>query len=254
MKNKHLTAAELAEMAKNGQAETLIPGEDKYQLAKEKAVGTGMTVANGTYTGFGDPSIDNSGAPVGASFNDINEDRTYIMQFKNTSDSTKEVVLNPGLEYGQNLPGEVIDGAFKGRGDLLSDPNVLVGEGSPGTIAAFKAWMHQNPTLVRAFRIKSNSALQADKRLYVQSQNPFHLTLQTNDILIGSHSDEHVEQQNVITVNKPFILDNQTRVSLQIAPNSEMSITFFIGVSQNTSKLFTKKYFESVFNSSRAGR
>ena len=249
-----MTAKNLAHLASTGKANTLLPvGMDKHQL-KRNAVGAASTVGGGAYTGKGDATLSNEGAKIGSLIDDVNDGRTYTLNLTNSSSEIKEVILNPGLLFGQPVEGIIKDGAFRGRGDAITDPTVLTASGAPGRIADFLGFMYQNPTVFAGFRIRSTSPLQNSLNMYLQGQNPFKQSTEAEHIPLGAYSNEYAEQVNVITVNRGFVMDNETRISIEIAANSSMSVILFAGASQNMSKYFGKKVAEATNYAERVGR
>jgi hypothetical protein len=251
-KNK-MTAKDLANLSESGKANNIVPANMRT-AQMEKSVGQATKVGGGVYTGAGDPTLENEGAKIGALIDDVNEGKIYTLQLTNSSSEIKEVILSPGLLFGQGVEGVIKDGPFRGRGDAIGDPTVLTASGAPGRIADLLGFIHNNPTIVSGFRIRSTSPLQNSLNVYMQPQNPFKQSTEAEHIPLGAYSNEYAEQVNVITVNRGFILDNETRISIEVAANSSMSIILFSGSSQNMSRYFKKKVMEATAYTEKVGR
>lgn len=257
MKKNFLSMAALTALVNAGEANTLLPNAQNSQMAPVSKNSGGMVIGNtpvsagGNYTGINDPALDSEGAAINAGISAANEERVYTVTIENTGSAEKEVLLNGGLLYAKNPLGLVVNGSFRGKGDQLSDPAVLIGSGSPGKLDELHAWNNQNPTICTMMLIKSNDIAQFSRQILIERQTPFNAGNQISNISIAPYSNEHVEQQNTVTIRKPIIFDNQTLVSIQVPGNTKTSISLFFGASQNITKLFTKKVIEASNNAMR---
>jgi hypothetical protein len=250
MKKKALSNAELVAMAKEGNAHTILPSSQTPSMGRtaqsqpigSAAVGTPRT----PYTGFSDPSLDSEGAAISDNITSFNRERIYTMGIENPSAKDAIVILCPGLKYIKNPIGLILQGEFRGKGDVASSTDVLMGAGSPGSLDDLHAWHYKNPTLCSMMMIKSDNIMQFTKEIYVEEQRPHNVNNKISNIPLAPLSNEYVEQQNVVTLRTPVVFDDQTEISIVIPAQTKTSISLFFGASQNLTGLYKKKLAEAM--------
>lgn len=188
-----------------------------------------------TYTGFGDDLVDFGGNGVDFA-NEIGTDRVYSMTITNTTGATQTVILCPSY-VPSNAAAVIRDGVIIAN---------LSAVGAPKTIANFLGFIAQNPTSVVAFRVSTDNTQMLYQTITLTRKSPFR-DLESEYIPLGSFTTEFATNDKMVTVRRPFQMDNQTELSVTIPTATNVTFTFYCGAVLNTSKALNNK-------SKRAGR
>lgn len=192
------------------------------------------------YTGFGDDFMDFGGNAVSFA-NEMATDRIFSITLTNATAAAQTVFLNNDYSRANDSAGVVRDGVV-----LSANGADLTASGSPKTIANLLGYLAKNPTNVLALKITSNNTAQLAQTLEIMRQSPFR-NLENELIILSSYTAETSTNDKMVTVRRPFQLDNQTTLSFQIPANTISTITFYFGATLNTAKALNSK-------SGRAGK
>jgi hypothetical protein len=187
------------------------------------------------YTGYKDDFVDFDGK--GLSFaSSIAANRVYTVTISNTTGANQTVLLCPS--YVPSSANVVADGVIGGVANFI-------GSGSPKTIANFLAWVNVNPTHVVAMRIQSTLAAQLQQTMTFTRKSPFK-DLETDLINLGSFVNEANNNDKLVTINRPFQMDNQTEISVPIPSTAVTTFTFFCGAVLNTAAALNNKFSKAA--------
>ena len=134
----------------------------------------------------------------------------------------RSFILGSGLVEEQ---GQILDGAFKGVEDGAETS--LTAAGSPGRIEALLNFIKQNPVLVRKMKFKSTSSEQTEVTINYKRESPFR-TLGDENIALATFTNENTVKDNVVTVSREFQFDDQSKLTVPVAPDSTLTLTFEI--------------------------
>lgn len=189
------------------------------------------------YTGYQDDFIDFGGKDLDFA-SEIATDRVFTYTITNATAGTLTALLCPS--YSPNTPAgtyPIVEGVMVAN---------FSASGSPKTITNFLAFINVNPTSIIAMKIVSNVSAQLAAVMNIVRKSPFR-DLETEQIVLGSYTSEINNNDKMVTVRRPFQMDNQTEISLPIPAGATTSITFYCGAVLNTARALNNK-------SNRAGR
>jgi len=193
------------------------------------------------YTGFGDDLVDFGGKNLDFA-SEIATDRIFSITIANTTGADQTVLLVPS--YVPSIPANVAtDGAI-----IVN----LVGSGAPKTIKNFLSFVAMNPTSVVAMRITSNQDMQLAQVINILRKSPFR-DLENEQIVISSFTTEFATNSKMVTIRRPFQIDNQTEVNVVVPNNATTTFSFYCGAVLNTAKALNAKSNRAGRNSKVAG-
>ncbi len=188
------------------------------------------------YSGYGDEFLDMG---KGADFSqEMATGKIFVITIANGSAAIQKVLLTPSLspsdEYRVIRDGQIPTAA--GAGAIAT----LVGSGSPSTIKEWLAYIADNPSRVLGFQVSSDSALQLAKIITITRKSPYG-TLENELIPLVAYRSENAFNDKLATVRRPFQVDNQTEVTVDIPANSTTSFVLYMGASLNVAKALNDK-------------
>lgn len=207
--------------------------------------GSGINSSDGYYTGFADDFVDFGGQGLDFA-RSVAANRQFIITISNQTGADKTIVLFEAYYAAAYATGTLL----AADGTIATS---LTGTGSPSTIAEMHAWVMANPTHVPVLRVSSTLSSQLQQTLYIRRKSPFK-TLQDDFIAIGAYVSEANNNDKLVTVQRPFQLDNQTQVSIIIPSTAVTTFTFYCGAVLNTAAALNGKFNAAAQNSGVAPR
>ena len=198
------------------------------------------------YLGYGDEFLNFAGG-ASSFVEPIKSTKTYQVQITNASGGTLVALLCPGLI--PNRVGLIATGAFN---DKNNTAGLSASTSSPGSIEMFNWFMQKFPSLVAGVKLVSNNIVQISQSMTIQQESPFRI----HDSLIidwGTFQSENSFNGNLLTVDMPFYMDQQTRIEVPILAGATLGIIFFVGVSLNTAMALREKVDRANGNIARLG-
>lgn len=198
------------------------------------------------YLGFNDDFLEFEGGATSFA-NEVLTGRRFTVQLDNTQGGTseaiaastdKKVILIPSfdpkgghvLQDGNNTVGAAHGGANQ----------VVAVSGIPNTLVSLQKWIALNPVRCLGLKLETTNTLQMGKFLTVASRSPFR-NLPDENIYIQDYKTENQYNEKVATIMRPFQMDNQTDVILELSKNSIVTVTFYFGAALNTAKALRSK-------------
>jgi hypothetical protein len=185
------------------------------------------------YTGEGDDMLDFAGGPADSFADAVDNKRIFTMTLVNAAVATRIAYLFGGYA---NPTGEIADGAFNDANGNAG----LTGTGTPNTIANFKAYIKNNPSLLLGFRVKSTDATQMDQQITWTLLNPFKVA-ESRNIVIANYVDENNFNDKIATVTEGGVVSIMTQVQIPIVASSTATITAYFGPSLNNHRALENK-------------
>jgi len=209
----------------------------------ELAGDAGMTSYDGdyqeTYTGLGDDFVDFGGKALDFA-SEIASDRIFSITVNNAGAYGGPITVLLTPSYIPSIAGNVVrDGGLSGAASVVCS-------GAPKTIAEFIAFIGRNPTAVVAMKVRSTHAEQLAQTINITRKSPF-ATLGSEQINLESFTTEIANNDKMVTVRRPFQIDDQTEVSVVVPQGATTTFTFYCGAVLNTAKALHSK-------SNRAGK
>lgn len=198
------------------------------------------------YLGYDDDFLEFDGE-ANSFANEVRTGRRFTITLDNmqagdapaiAASTNKNVILVPSfnpsggfviVDGGNNVPGA--------NGE--AGQNVVV-SGIPESLVSLQKWIEKNPVRCLGLKIESTNVLQMGKYLTIAPKSPFR-KLESENIYIQDYKDERQYQDKVATIMRPFFMDNQTDIILQLAKASITTVTFYFGAALNTAKALRKK-------------
>lgn len=189
------------------------------------------------YDGYDDDQLDFGGQAVDFA-TEIATDRVFTCSFVNASGATRKVLLSPS--YRPSLAAGNILGAPMKEGTIVDNAGALLtGAGSPYSIDDFVAFFTKNATRVLAIKIQSTNEDQMAQQIVITPKSPFR-ALESQTVLLSSYTSEYATNNKMVTVRRPFQLDDQNEVSLDI-PVGTTTVSFYCGALINNALTLSKK-------------
>lgn len=188
------------------------------------------------YTGYNDDLVDFAGKGVGFA-DSLATNRIFTMVITNTTGVGKNILLSPSYVPAIGANTHVIK-----EGLIIAGLNA---NGNPKSIDEFIAWINLNPTQVVAMRLQSNLSAQLQTTMNIVRKSPFK-SLENESINIGSFVSEANNNDKLVTVNRPFQMDNQTEISLFVPDTAITTVTLFCGGVLNTAAALNNKFQKAV--------
>lgn len=173
--------------------------------------------------------------------NEIATGRRFTITIDNTqgggeaahaSSSDKSVILVPSF----NPQGGTV--LTDGSNTILTQ-DVFV-TGVPETLVSLQKWIEKNPVRCLGLKIEATNILQMGKFLTIAPRSPFR-KLESENIYIQDYKTENQYNDKIATIMRPFQLDNQTDLILNVSKNSVTTVTLYFGAALNTAKALRKK-------------
>jgi hypothetical protein len=198
--------------------------------------------------GFDDDFLEFDGSA--SSFaNEVATGRRFTITIDNTQgggaqallDSTdKPIILIPSFDPQGGVV--VVDGTNNVSsvpGNASLNQQVII-TGIPEKLAALQAWIKLNPVRCLGLKLESTNILQMGKFLTIAPRSPFR-KLESENIYIQDYKTENQYNDKVATIMRPFQMDGQTDLLLNVSKNSITTVTFYFGAALNTAKALRKK-------------
>ncbi len=138
------------------------------------------------------------------------------------------VVVTDGVQNVSSVPGNA---AF----------NQLVAvRGVPEKLKALQEWIKSNPVRCLGFKLEATNILQMGMHMTIAPRSPFR-KLESENIYIHDYKTENQYNDKVASIQRPFQMDGQTDIILNVSKNAVTTITFYFGAALNTAKALRKK-------------
>lgn len=190
-----------------------------------------------SYLGDDDDMLDFGGINLNFA-TEIGRGRVFNITLTNTAVATRFAFISPGLVYvpGSELDGVIRTGAFSDR-----DGNAgLSGAGSPQSIEFLLSFFYGNPTRFGGFKISSDTVSGIEQIYSLIPESPFR-TLESDEFILSSYTDENNFKDKVVTVPRDFQMDNQSKFLVVIPASTIITITLFGGSVLNAALALDKK-------------
>jgi hypothetical protein len=131
-------------------------------------------------------------------------------------------------------------------GTVLTDGTVSISgqavfvTGIPESLVSLQKWIQDNPVRCLGLKIESTNILQMGKFLTIAPKSPFR-KLESENIYIQDYKTENQYNDKIATIMRPFQLDNQTDLILNVSKNAVTTVTLYFGAALNTAKALRKK-------------
>jgi hypothetical protein len=162
----------------------------------------------------------------------------YTINITNGAGPVLTALLCPGLQFrkptGEYINGLVATGAFSS----VENIDGLAGSGGPVRIEFYNEFLQKVPSKILGLRLQTSdtSGAQMAQSIIFQPQSPFG-NLDSFPVSIGNYKDDMSFNANIALIPVPAQVDNQTRVSIGVVPNSSLSITIYFGEFMNVASL-----------------
>lgn len=192
------------------------------------------------YLGYDDDFLEFDGE-ANSFANEVRTGRRFTIQIDNTQGGSSEaigastdkaLILVPS--FNPSGGSTVTDGS-----NTVSGQAVVV-SGVPETLASLQKWIERNPVRCLGLKIEATNVLQMGKFLTISPKSPFR-KLESENIYIADYKTENQYNDKVATIMRPFFMDNQTDIILNVSKNSVTTVTFYFGAALNTAKALRKK-------------
>lgn len=208
--------------------------------------GSNLEFTGDDYLGYNDDLLEFDGE-ANSFANEVRTGRRFTIQIDNmqagdaaaiAASTDKNVILVPSF----NPSGGFVlaDGNNNVPGSMGEASQTVVVRGIPETLVSLQKWIDKNPIRCLGLKIETTNILQMGKFLTIAPKSPFR-KLESENIYIMDYKDERQYNDKVATIMRPFFMDNQTDIILQIAKASVTTVTFYFGAALNTAKALRKK-------------
>lgn len=151
-------------------------------------------------------------------------DADRVIDITLTGGAANDVLyINPGYTISEADNGHPVKGTGTGG-------NTITVATSPGTAKDLYRWLENVPNNVMGIRITSSDATQLVQNFtLVRKENgPFNDgTSQT--VNVAAFTNERDVKDNMVTVNRPFPFDRNTRIAYTVLANKTVTLTLFFG-------------------------
>jgi len=218
------------------------------------------------YTGEGDDFLDFDG-PGNSFANQKDLQRTFSLHIKNNGSDTRRFVLFNGFKRDAVDTGEIflLNSGYMGKGLSHRNPEVALinGEtvmttgysvsGSPSSLDDLREYIKTSPVVLGFVRIKTNNVLQLENPISLSELTPFRQA-EVRNLFLQEFTGENTFRDNIVTVPTPgVILGNETKISMDILPDTAISITFFFGAVFSNSAALKGKQKKAVSSIAAVG-
>jgi hypothetical protein len=138
------------------------------------------------------------------------------------------VVVTDGSQNVSSVPGNA------------SFNQLVTVTGIPEKLKALQEWIKLNPVRCLGLKIETTNILQMGKFLTIAPRSPFR-KLESENIYIQDYKTENQYNDKVATIMRPFQMDGQTDIILNVSKNAITTVTFYFGAALNTAKALRKK-------------
>ena len=198
--------------------------------------------ADALYTGEDDDLLNFNGAQSFA--NEVEGSRIFVANIAATSDLTEalNIALIKGYEDGDTSIVTVSD-----KGNVVVGGKVVARvSGSPSAFKGFLEYIKNVPANLVGMRIQASTPEQLQQVIKFIEKSPFS-SPDSKDFFLGSFINENTYRENIVTVPTPgIILGPETEMIMTLHPETNMSITFFVGAVLSTSSALRKKRKKAI--------
>lgn len=226
--------------------------QQEAQMAAEKYLSsfggdreTEFVSMDDDYLGYDDDFLEFDGQ-ANSFANEVATGRRFTVTINNmqagdaaaiAASTDKVVTIIPSFDP---IAGSVLtDGSNNTPGKNGLNQAVVV-SGVPEKLSALQAWIRLNPVRCLGIKLETTNILQMGKFFTIAPKSPFR-KLESENIFIADYKDERQYNDKVATISRPFQMDSQTDIQLEIAGASITTITFYFGAALNTAKALHRK-------------